>query len=70
MMLYLMLFCAPEPNAYYLVAHRNISAAQLVKDMQTLKSLLSEFPLYQNSCIVGPDVTKVTKNSAANYLKE
>ncbi|XP_025080138.1 heparanase-like [Pomacea canaliculata] len=41
-----------EPNAYYLVAHRNISAAQLVKDMQTLKSLLSEFPLYQTPALL------------------
>ena len=59
-----------EPNAYYHNFHFSIPASQLASDMQRLRSLLSEFPLYHNSCIIGPDVTKVTRGSAKQYLEE
>jgi len=37
----------------------NISAFQLGKDFYRLKRLLSKFPLYKNSTIVGPDINAV-----------
>ncbi|XP_076442083.1 heparanase-like [Babylonia areolata] len=59
-----------EPNSYHHNFNFSIPGARLAKDMEQLRSLLTEFPAYHNSYIIGPDVTKVTKQSASNYLKE
>ncbi|KAK7501878.1 hypothetical protein BaRGS_00006964, partial [Batillaria attramentaria] len=58
-----------EPNAYYHDFKINITSSQMVNDMQILRSVLSEFTQYRNSCIVGPEVTKVTKGSGRDYLE-
>lgn len=59
-----------EPNAYHHSFNFTIPASQLASDMQRLRSVLSEYPSYRNSCILGPDVTKVTKESGREYLEE
>lgn len=59
-----------EPNAYYHNFHFRIPGSKLASDMQRLRSLLAEFPSYHNACILGPDVTKVTKESGRQYLTD
>lgn len=58
-----------EPNSYYHNFHFSIEPGQLAEDMQKLRSLLSEFPAYSRSYILGPDVTKVTEGSGRAYLQ-
>ena len=58
-----------EPNSYYHNFNFTIPPNKLVSDMISLRKLLAKFKNYRNSCIVGPDVTKVTKESGHNYLK-
>lgn len=59
-----------EPNSYYHDFHFTIPGSLLASDMKRLRSLIAEFPMYVNSSIIGPDVTKVTKDSAKDYLQE
>lgn len=58
-----------EPNAYYHNFHFRITPSRMVADMRILQSVLTDFPQYRNSCLIGPEVTKVTKGSAQSYFE-
>ena len=59
-----------EPNSYSHNFNFSIPGSRLASDMHQLRELLSNFPAYRNSCILGPDVTKVTETSSRKYLEE
>ncbi|KAL8612832.1 hypothetical protein ACOMHN_038087 [Nucella lapillus] len=59
-----------EPNSYHHNFNFSIPGSRLAQDMRQLRTLLFTFPAYRNSCIIGPDVTKVTKRSASHYLRD
>ncbi|KAK7496731.1 hypothetical protein BaRGS_00011940, partial [Batillaria attramentaria] len=59
-----------EPNFMQHKFHRSLSGSRLAQDYQILKSVLREFPRYQNSCILGPEVTKLTVPATRQYLED
>nr|KAG5710002.1 hypothetical protein BaRGS_030078 [Batillaria attramentaria] len=59
-----------EPNFMQHKFHRPLSGSRLAQDYQILKSVLHEFPRYQNSCILGPEVTKLTVPATRQYLED
>ncbi len=47
----------PEPNSFCHVFGQEVEPTQLAKDFDTLSRILERFPLYQESKLVGPDIT-------------
>nr|CAD7424990.1 unnamed protein product [Timema monikensis] len=48
----------------------DISAIQLGRDVATLRELLSTFPRFQHSLVLGPDITKFRNTEDINFLKD
>ncbi|XP_025080824.1 heparanase-like [Pomacea canaliculata] len=48
----------------------NLSARQLAKDVQTLQKLLSSFPLYSSSFIIGPETAGLNPEYFMRFLYE
>ncbi|KAK7093390.1 heparanase-like [Littorina saxatilis] len=59
-----------EPNVFEMKYNLTVSAQALAHDYLTLKSVLQEFPLYRNSCILGPEVTRITQTKTREYFIE
>ncbi|TRY70553.1 hypothetical protein TCAL_02349 [Tigriopus californicus] len=57
-----------EPNAYFHKFKIRLSGEQLGQDFRALRHLLDEYPGYENSSIVGPDINGVRK--CANLKKD
>ena len=50
-----------EPNSFKHEFNLTISGAQLGRDFLTLKNLLTKFPMFKDSLLVGPDINRVGK---------
>lgn len=61
-----------EPNLFKNKFNETVNASQLGEDFIFLKQLLKQFPLFQNSLVLGPDVTRPIPNHKASkfYLRE
>lgn len=61
-----------EPNSFKHVFNYEVNATQLGKDFVQLRNILYKYPLYNESLLVGPDVTRPRPENTESekYLKE
>ncbi|CAH1173655.1 unnamed protein product [Phaedon cochleariae] len=61
-----------EPNSFHHKFNETVNATQMAKDFGTLRAILNKFPMYKDSLLVGPDVTRPEDNHKESeiYLKE
>ncbi|XP_071827580.1 heparanase-like isoform X3 [Apostichopus japonicus] len=62
-----------EPNAFRLIANISITPEALADDFKTLRTILKQRKLYQESLLIGPDTTSLVKHmnsDAKEYLQQ
>lgn len=57
-----------EPNSFKHKFNEAVNASQLGEDFIFLRQMLNQFPLYQNSLLLGPDVTRPISNHKESQL--
>ncbi|CAL1539024.1 unnamed protein product, partial [Lymnaea stagnalis] len=57
-----------EVNAYPGNGYMIIDPKTLVNDLNILRNVLSTYPMYKESRVLGPEVTRFNKRSASDYL--
>lgn len=62
---------ASEPNAFRHVFNVTVSSRQLGRDVRRFRKLISNYPRYKTSIVVGPDITrpKPPGYHSVKYLK-
>lgn len=67
-----LIFIFTEPNSFQHVFNYSVNATQLAKDFLILRKILKKYSLYQNTLLVGPDVTRPRPENTESiaYLKE